>query len=274
MPEDMISFDEAMQQLQFTEDELQKLVTSGALRAFRSGGEMKFRAGDLDAVKKERETEPTIIIPAAGGDDLADETVMAGVGDELQVEMPDDLIVDESAQTVVGAGEDEMGAPTVAIPEDQGTEELVFDDKELEVLPLEEEAAGTQAAEAATIVEDAGGDITVAEDDGEYEEEAADSRPPSSRRRVLSSRIGPAASRRKSAAFEVRRGNPIMSIVLVVSAAVALFALSVFGTILAKGYRVGVGTASEATYVPGFLRKFYDDESKEGWDLKRLGEGQ
>jgi len=60
----------------------------------------------------------------------------------------------------------------------------------------------------------------------------------------------------------------------VVSAAVALFALSVFGTILAKGYRVGVGTASEATYVPGFLRKFYDDESKEGWDWKRFGEGK
>ncbi len=270
MPEDMVSFDEAMKQLQFTEEELQKLVTSGALRAFRSGGEMKFRAGDLDAVKKERETEPTIIIPAAGGDDFADETVV-GVGDELQVEMPDDLIVDESAQTVVGAGGDEMGAPTVAIPEDGGTEELVFDDKELEVLPLEEEAAGTQAAEAATIVEDAGADITVAEDAG-YEDEEADSRPPSSRRRVLSSRIGPAASRRKSAAFEVRRGNPIMSIVLVLSAAVALFALSIFGTILVKGYRIGVGTPSEATYVPGFLRQFYDDEKDGGWDLKRMGE--
>jgi len=271
MPEDMVSFDDAMKQLQFTEEELQKLVTSGALRAFRSGGEMKFRAGDLDAVKKERETEPTIIIPAAGGDDGADETVIAGVGEELQVEMPDDLVVDESAQTVVGGGGDETGAPTIAIPEDQGTEELVFDDKELEVLPLEEEAAGTQAAEAATIVEDTGGDITVAEDDGYAEEESA-SRPPSSRRRVLSSRIGPAASRRRSAAFEVRRGNPVMSIVLVLSAAVALFALSIFGTVLVKGYRIGVNTPSEAKYVPGFLRQFYDDEKDGGWDIKRWGE--
>jgi len=254
MPEDMISFDEAMKELQFTEEELQKLVTSGALRAFRSGGEMKFRAGDLDAVKKERETEPTIIIPAAGGDDLADETVVAGVSDEFQVEMPDDLIVDESAQTVVGAGEDAQGAPTVAIPEDQGTEELVFDDKELEVLPLEEEAAGTQAAEAATIVED-GGEITVAEE-GEYEDEVEE-KVPSSRRRVLSSRIGPSASRRKSAAFEVRRGSPIMAVVLVLSAAAALFALSVFGVILMKGYRAGQGSTSETMYVPGFLQDLY-----------------
>jgi hypothetical protein len=271
MPEEMISFDEAMSQLQFTEEELQKLVTSGALRAFRSGGEMKFRAGDLEAVKKERETEPTIIIPAAGVEGQAEETVVADEGSGLQVEMPEDLVVDESAQTVVGAsggGE----APTVAIPEDQGTEELVFDDKELEVLPLEEEAAGTQAAEAATMVEDGRSDITVAED--EPGQEADDERSPSSRRRVLSSRIGPAASRRRSAAFEVRRGSPIMSVVLALTAAVALFALSVAGVVLVKGYRIGVNTPSEATYVPGYLRKFYDDEKDNGWDWKRFGEGQ
>jgi hypothetical protein len=114
MPEEMVSFEDAMKRLQFTEDEIQKLVTSGALRAFRSGGEMKFRASDLDAVKKERETEPTIIIPAASGDE-SEETVVGGGGD-LRVEMPEDL-VDESAQTVVGGGRDQ-GAPTVTIPED------------------------------------------------------------------------------------------------------------------------------------------------------------
>ncbi|MHC4914619.1 MAG: helix-turn-helix domain-containing protein [Planctomycetota bacterium] len=262
MPDDMVSFDEAMKQLQFTEEELQKLVTSGALRAFRSGGEMKFRAGDLDAVKKERETEPTIIIPAAGMDDGADETVVAA-GDELQVEMPDDLVVDESAQTVV-SGDADQGAPTVTIPEDQGTEELVFDDRELEVLPLEEEAAGTQAAEAATIVED-GGDITVADEMAEADvAEAEVGRPPSSRRRVLSSRVGAAASRRKSAAFEVRKGSPIMAVVLVVSAAAAVFALSVFGSYLIKDYRVGMGSESETSYVPGYLRDMFESTKKWG----------
>ncbi len=271
MPEDMMSFEEAMRQLQFTEDELQKLVTSGALRAFRSGGEMKFRAGDLDAVKKERETEPTIIIPAAGGGEAADETVVAGVSEDLQVEMPADLVVDESAQTVVGAGADEAGTPTVAIP-DQGTEELVFDDKELEVLPLEEEAAGTQAAEAATVVEDASGEITVAGEEAGYEEEAAEARPPSSRRRVLSSRVGPAASRRKSAAFEVRRGSPFMAVLLGATAAFAIFALSVFGVVLMKGHRAGQGTKAETIYVPGYLQQFYKDKKDGGWDWKSWGE--
>ncbi len=265
MPEDMISFEDAMKQLQFTEEELQKLVTSGALRAFRSGGEMKFRVGDLDAVKKERETEPTIIIPAIGGDDDADETVVGGAPaaiEELQVEMPADLVIDESAQTVVGGGGDEMGTPTVAIPEG-GTEELVFDDKDLEVLPLEEEAAGTQAAEAATIVEETGGDITVADEGADYDAEADEGRSPSSRRRVLSSRVGPAASRRKSAAFEVRKGSPFMAVVLGLTAALAIFALSVFGVVLMRGYRAGQGTKAEGKYVPGYLQDLY----KKTWPL-------
>jgi hypothetical protein len=245
MAEEMVSFEEAMKRLQFTEDELQKLVTSGALRAFRSGGEMKFRAGDLEAVKKERETEPTIIIPAVGGDD-----------GELRVEMPDDLVVDESAQTVVSSGgKRSQGAPTVTIPEDQGTEELVFDDKELEVLPLEEEAAGTQAAEAATVVE-GGGDITVAEGGGDEAAEAG--KPPSSRRRALSSRVGPAVSRRKSAAFEVRKGSPIMSTVLMITAVAAVFALCLFGAYMVEDYRAGVGTESETKYVPGFVQDFFE----------------
>jgi hypothetical protein len=245
MPEEMIGFEEAMRRLQLSEEELQNLVTGGTLRAFRSGGEMKFKVGDLDGLKKERETEPTIIIPAAPG---------GPGGREIKVEMPEDVVVDESAQTVVGSGE--AGTPTVAIPE-QGTEELVFDDKELEVLPLEEEAAGTQAAgEAATVVEEtgaAGGEITVAE---EGSVEGAPRKDSSGRRRVLSSRVGPSASRRRSAAFEVRKGSPVMTVVLGVTAAACLFTLSIFGVIVAKGYRSGKEPI-DSMYVPGYLDKLY-----------------
>jgi hypothetical protein len=247
MPDEMVSFESAMQELQFTEEELQKLVASGALRAFRSGGEMKFRGSDLEAVKKERETEPTIIIPSAGIGDALDS------GDDLQIDMPDDLGIDESAQTVVGAGSD-MTAATVSIPE-QGTEELVFDDQDLEVLPLEEDAASTQAAEAATIVESAG-EITVADGSGVavLEDES-----PSSSRRQLSSRIGSMSSRRKSAAYEVRGGNPAWTAMLVLSAAVALFALSILGTTLLKGYSAGTGPdGQEEIYIPGFLQGVTD----------------
>jgi hypothetical protein len=246
MADEMIGFEEAMKRLQLSEDELQNLVTSGTLRAFRSGGEMKFKVADLEGLKKERETEPTIIIPAATGAPAA-----AG---EIKVEMPEDVVVDESAQTVVGASGGEAATPTVAIPE-QGTEELVFDDKELEVLPLEEEAAGTQAAgEAATVVEEtgaAGGEITVSEE-GSVEAAPAKS---GSGRRPLSSRAS-SISRRRSAAFEVRKGSPIMTVVLGVTAAACIFTLSVFGVIVAKGYRAGA-PPTDSMYVPGYLGSLY-----------------
>ena len=248
MPEEMIGFEEAMRRLQLSEGELQNLVTSGTLRAFRSGGETKFKVADLEGLKKERETEPTIIIPAAGA---------PAAGQEISVEMPEDLVVDKSAQTVVGQNESgQGGTPTVAIGE-QGTEELVFDDKELEVLPLEEEAAGTQAAgEAATVVED--GDATAAEITVSDEEgaEGKPARSPGSGKRVLSSRVGSAVSRRRSAAFEVRRGDAIWAVVLGVTAAVVLFTLSVFGVIVAKGYRSG-NPPTDSAYVPGYLEKMY-----------------
>jgi excisionase family DNA binding protein len=259
MPEEMISFEEATRRLQLSEEELQNLVASGTLRAFRSGGQMKFKAADLEGLKKERETEPTIIIPAATG-------APVGAGGELRVEMPEDLVVDESAQTVVGGGEaggSEATTPTVAIPE-QGTEELVFDDKELEVLPLEEEAAGTQAAgESATVVEEAGAvpaEITVSEEGAEGEP----GRAPSGRRKPgLASRVGSAASRRRSAAFEVRKGNPVMTVVLGVTAAMGLFVLSIFGVMVAQGYRAGA-PPTDSAYVAGYLQGCYDWASKLG----------
>lgn len=252
MPEEMIGFEEAMRRLQLSEEELQNLVAGGTLRAFRSGGAMKFKAADLDGLKKERETEPTIIIPAAP----------SAAGGELRVEMPEDLVVDESAQTVVGEGS-EAATPTVAIPE-QGTEELVFDDKELEVLPLEEEAAGTQAAgEAATVVEDAGAgpaEITVSEEGAE----GGPGQAPSGRRKPgLASRVGSAASRRRSAAFEVRRGNPVMTVILGVTAAACLFVLSIFGVVVAQGYRAGA-PPTDSAYVAGYLQGCYDWASKLG----------
>lgn len=256
MADEMVGFEEAMKRLQLSEQELQNLVATGTLRAFRAGGQMKFKAADLEAVKKERATEPTIIIPAAG---IEEATVP-----ELKVEMPADLMVDESAQTVVGASGEgaEAVSPTVAIPE-HGTEELVFDDKELEVLPLEDEAAGTQTAgEAATVVEStegAPGEITVSEDGGEV----AEAKPSSGRRPGLSSRVGPTISRRRSAAFEVRKGNPIMTVVLGVTAAVCIFTLSVFGVYLARGYRAGKAP-TDSIYVAGYLKGLYDWSSKLG----------
>src|SRR5476649_2011786 len=58
---------EAMQILGINENELQTLVAKGSLRAFRSAGTMKFRRDDVVGMKTEKQTDPTIIIPAAGG---------------------------------------------------------------------------------------------------------------------------------------------------------------------------------------------------------------
>lgn len=67
MPEgELLDAREAMSVLGINENELQTLVARGDLRAFRSAGTMKFRRDDVGALKSEKGTEPTIIIPAAG----------------------------------------------------------------------------------------------------------------------------------------------------------------------------------------------------------------
>ncbi|MGD0090292.1 MAG: helix-turn-helix domain-containing protein [Planctomycetota bacterium] len=62
---DLLDAREAMSLLGISENELQNLVARGDLRAFRSAGTMKFRRDDVVAIKSDKGTEPTIIIPAA-----------------------------------------------------------------------------------------------------------------------------------------------------------------------------------------------------------------
>ena len=64
---ELIDAREAMDLLNINENELQTLVARGTLRAFRSAGTMKFRREDVLGIKTEKQTDPTIIIPAAGG---------------------------------------------------------------------------------------------------------------------------------------------------------------------------------------------------------------
>ena len=56
------TFDEVMQELQIDEEELKRLISQGELRGFRDGDEIKFRRDDVLNLKKNRETEPTIIL--------------------------------------------------------------------------------------------------------------------------------------------------------------------------------------------------------------------
>ena len=246
---DLIDFNEAKQVLQMEESELQNLVTKGELRAFRSGGTMKFKRSDVEGFKKERETEPTIIIPAE--QQAVGAPIDAPPTEALQIDIPDDLGIDESAATVVPEGTD------------TGTEEIVFDDSDLEILPVDDEAASAVTSEI-TVQEVAVGaaapmaqETIEVEEDVEVEEEERESR---------RERMSSVASRRVSAAYEAAPGNPIFSAILILSAATMIFLGSVFGVILWKGY--GKPNEQDGTYVmyvPNYLQGVYDS-------LKDMGE--
>ncbi len=81
---DYYNFEEVLAELQIDEEELKRLVSQGELRGFRDGASMKFRAEDVDRLKKGRETEPTIILTDSDA--------------EISLPSEQDLVVDEEAR--------------------------------------------------------------------------------------------------------------------------------------------------------------------------------
>jgi hypothetical protein len=240
MPEgEMIEFAQVLSELQMSEQDLQNLIARGELRAFRAGGTMKFRQADVDLLKKERATEPTIIIPAVGSQ-------------QMNVDVPQDLGVDESAATVVPETMPGGAAPTVDLGGPQsGTEEIVFEDSDLEILPLETDASAataevTVASEEPVIVDS---EPTVID-----EESAASSR--SSRR----DQAAPMGSRRTMASHAKEPGDPVWTIGLVLTSLVFLFVGGVFAIMLWKGY---YDDGMKQKYVPAFLKDM--QESAKTW---------
>lgn len=239
MPEDdMFDFTQALSELQMSESELQNLIARGELRAFRSGGTMKFRKGDVDMLKKERATEPTIIIPAAGSG-------------EVNVDVPQDLGVDESAATVVPETTPGGAAPTVDLGGSgpaSGTEEIVFEDSDLEILPLEGDASAATA------------EVTVAAEEPvtvEAPEAPAPAPRPSRReRRAPREEAAPAVSRRAAAAYAREPGDPIWTAILVFTSFLLVFVGSVFSVILWKGY---YSELKRDKFVPTYLEKIQKD---------------
>lgn len=269
MADDLMDFQTALQQLQMTEAELSNLVARGDLRVIRSGGKPMFRPADIEGLKKERETEPTIIIPAGGASAAPAES------GPITIDLPQDLGIDESAATVV---------PDQS---DTGTEEIVFDESDLEVLPLDEEASQTSALTATdvpavddvlTVAEDAAATAVQAEPEYAAIEEAAEDVTASGRRRGISSarrasaRAAGPAGRRMSATYDVKSGHAAMTAVLIVAAVLMIFMGSVMTVILVKGYSIEYDIEEPSTdihvdkpivkkatarYVPGYLEPFY-----------------
>ncbi|MBN1807977.1 MAG: helix-turn-helix domain-containing protein [Planctomycetes bacterium] len=215
---DLMDLQEVLQTLGISEQDLQNMVAQGKLKAVRAGRTVKFRAGEVMSMKSGKSTEPTIIIPQ---------------------QAPRSQSIDESAATVVPE------APAGVVPVE--TQEISLDDEELEILPLEDEAAATQAEAPIAMDEE----LTVAEEvEEEYEDEmAAGPRSRSSRR---SGRM----SRRVSQAMAYQQESPIWSAALAVTLLILLFSGSIYGVILSKGY---YDEENNKRYVPKFIEWVYEN---------------
>ena len=133
MPDDYMSFDDTLIQLQMQEAELRALVARGKLRAFRDENTLKFRRSDVETLRQERETEATVVL-SPDGEAVADTQTDVSTAPPM-AEDPIDLMADEvldyddTAETIIGG---DVGAPdgdtqltleddTTAAPREPGT---------------------------------------------------------------------------------------------------------------------------------------------------------
>ncbi len=156
---DRLTFSEACRELQISEEELEKLVADGEIASVKEGDTLFFKSEVIEQYKKNRKTEPTIV--------LSDEEMdlLDGVED-LSL---DDLEVGDEAAAV---------ADTAATPEPTGTAPTseADDDFDLEELDLEELSLDDDAASREPELEGTAGDLEgdmTLEDDVALEEPAA-----------------------------------------------------------------------------------------------------
>ena len=114
---EFMSHDEALGELSLTSDELNDLVARGELRAFRDGDDVRFKAEDIMAMKKSRETEPTIVLSDT------DEDSLSSFLEEEPIDL-DSISTDETVLNIEGLLEDEAEG-TTPIP---GADTLALDD--------------------------------------------------------------------------------------------------------------------------------------------------
>jgi hypothetical protein len=243
---ELIDAREAMNLLGIGENELQTYVARGDLRAFRSAGTMKFRREDVVALKGDKGTEPTIIIPAA---DQKRKPGQSGI-----------LSAVPGSPSTTGSGL-RAAKPTDA------TDQIVFDD--IELMPTEDALTTQQATVVgtavqkpvtgeATVVEPSAaqtGEMTVVDEAGRSTGPAAPVSTTGSGRRPaapvqtgsrVGAGVGPAVSRvrqpsvavgrRTATVYEKKTAHPIMTTILVLTACVLIFTASLFGVMSFKGH--------------------------------------
>ena len=252
---ELIDAREAMDLLNINENELQTLVARGTLRAFRSAGTMKFRREDVLGIKTEKQTDPTIIIPAAGGKKPGASGILSAVK----------------------AGPAGSGFHAGQTPADANqTGNIVFDDI---VLMSPDDGMATQQG---TVVQSAvqpvnqtgshtaarthvGGDATIVDEEVQVTTGTAkpvggrtsDRQAPVAQSRIASpaisqGRAAVAQARRVASVYEVKTQHPIMTAVLIINACIFLFTASIFTVYAFKGH---YDADSGNRIIPPFLSK-------------------
>ena len=160
---EFVSFEEAKQRLGKTDEELQEMIKSGKVRAFRDGGTWKFRKEDLDALvgkpaaaEKASETE--------GGKEDAGDTLMSIDADILFAE-EEEVPADSAAETWIAADTEGVfpgGAPP-GEERPRGVEEaMVAPEAEpapLALTPETDESSLQEVLSEEEVAEGAGGDV-------------------------------------------------------------------------------------------------------------------
>lgn len=120
MPSNFMVFDDVLEELQIGADELKEMVSNEEIRCFRDGGKMKFRTDDVFALKAERETQPTIILPSDEADALFadDDEANAPVISGLKEAEPDVIVPPEAPAAEIEEPEPALLEPAVDLGED------------------------------------------------------------------------------------------------------------------------------------------------------------
>lgn len=278
---DLLDAREAMQMLGISENELQNLVARGDLRAFRSAGTMKFRRDDVVAIKSDKGTEPTIIIPAA-----AQRKGASGILPTVPAPARPPSRIGQAVTAPV---------PMPPAPVDPGTatSDIMLDD--IELMPTDEQHITQQVTVAqpavsadiggATVLESASaatGEMTVVETGPDAATGPAPAVTASGRRKAISatgaappaggpavaapamSRVRPAVqpgvsiatSKRTQAVYQPKSAGPVWTAICVLNTVVLALAASVFGVMLTKGsydYDPLTQSGSKQRIVPPFM---------------------
>ena len=161
------SFEKVLKELQIEEDELQRLVDEGEIRAFRDEGKMKFKKSDIEGLEKGRMTEPIVILPSGESEEsVEDSEVLLVEEDASETLLSVDDATDEGGSGQVPtvdftSAEPEMPEPAplpatitdkLTFEEDSGSYVLesaddVCIDSSQELVPVDEGPSGGETSD-------------------------------------------------------------------------------------------------------------------------------